>query len=79
MLFLPQGDNPNNLVPVQIIFILKAKNQKKINSHRWLFNAIGRMLQVCIFMGFFRYHSLMCLINWGMGSSQKFVFLLMLV
>ncbi|KAF8505798.1 chitin synthase [Russula emetica] len=44
-LILPHGDDPNNLVPVQIIFVLKAKNQKKINSHRWLFNAIGRMLQ----------------------------------
>jgi chitin synthase len=45
-LVLPQGEDPNNLVPVQIIFVLKAKNQKKINSHRWLFNAIGQMLQV---------------------------------
>ncbi|KAI0068690.1 chitin synthase [Artomyces pyxidatus] len=49
-LVLPHGDDPNNLVPVQIIFVLKAKNQKKINSHRWLFNAIGRMLQpeICV-------------------------------
>lgn len=49
-LVLPQANDPNNLVPVQIIFVLKAKNQKKINSHRWLFNAIGRMLspEVCI-------------------------------
>ncbi|KAI0254717.1 chitin synthase [Lactifluus subvellereus] len=49
-LILPHGDDPNNLVPVQIIFVLKAKNQKKINSHRWLFNAIGRMLQpeICV-------------------------------
>ena len=43
---LPQDNDPNNLVPVQIIFVLKAENQKKINSHRWLFNALGRMLQV---------------------------------
>ncbi|KAF9055112.1 putative chitin synthase [Hymenopellis radicata] len=43
-LVLPQASDPNNLVPVQIIFVLKAKNQKKINSHRWLFNAIGKML-----------------------------------
>jgi hypothetical protein len=49
-LILPHGDDPNNLVPVQIIFVLKAKNQKKINSHRWLFNAIGRMLKVRVFM-----------------------------
>ena len=34
------------IVPVQIIFCLKEKNQKKINSHRWLFNAIGKMLEV---------------------------------
>ncbi|KAJ3559212.1 hypothetical protein NM688_g478 [Phlebia brevispora] len=44
-LVVPQGDDPANLVPVQFIFVLKAKNQKKINSHRWLFNAIGRMLE----------------------------------
>ncbi|KAF9043751.1 putativechitin synthase [Hymenopellis radicata] len=49
-LVLPQENDPANLVPVQIIFVLKAQNQKKINSHRWLFNAIGRMLnpEVCI-------------------------------
>lgn len=45
-LVLPQAEDPNNLVPVQIIFVLKAKNQKKINSHRWLFNAIGKILNV---------------------------------
>lgn len=44
-LVLPQPNDPNNLVPVQIIFVVKAKNQKKINSHRWLFNAIGKQLQ----------------------------------
>ena len=49
-LVLPHGDDPNNLVPVQIIFVLKAKNQKKINSHRWLFNAIGKQLnpEICV-------------------------------
>ncbi|KAG8855624.1 Chitin synthase, class 2 [Tulasnella sp. 330] len=49
-LILPHGDDPNNLVPVQIIFVAKAKNQKKINSHRWLFNAIGKMLnpEICV-------------------------------
>ncbi|KAG2118792.1 glycosyltransferase family 2 protein [Suillus discolor] len=49
-LVLPHENDPNNLVPVQIIFVLKAKNQKKINSHRWLFNAIGKILepQVCV-------------------------------
>lgn len=49
-LVLPQPNDPNNLVPVQIIFVIKAKNQKKINSHRWLFNAIGRQLEpeICV-------------------------------
>ncbi|CCA69341.1 related to chitin synthase [Serendipita indica DSM 11827] len=49
-LVLPHGDDTNNLVPVQIILIIKAQNQKKINSHRWLFNAIGKQLQpeVCV-------------------------------
>jgi chitin synthase len=46
-LIVPHDDDANNLVPVQIILVLKAKNQKKINSHRWLFNAIGKHLQVC--------------------------------
>ncbi|KAF8724402.1 hypothetical protein AX14_008855 [Amanita brunnescens Koide BX004] len=49
-LVLPRENDPLNLVPVQIILIIKAKNQKKINSHRWVFNAIGRMLQpeICV-------------------------------
>jgi len=34
------------IVPTQIIFCMKEKNQKKINSHRWFFNAFGPMLQV---------------------------------
>lgn len=40
----------SNLVPVQLIFCLKQKNSKKINSHRWLFNAIAKQLkpEVCI-------------------------------
>ncbi|KAI0326691.1 glycosyltransferase family 2 protein [Cubamyces sp. BRFM 1775] len=49
-LVVPHADDPNNLVPVQIILVIKAKNQKKINSHRWLFNAIGKMLEpeICV-------------------------------
>ena len=45
-----EGADSSNLVPVQMIFCLKQKNSKKINSHRWLFNAIGRQLEpeVCI-------------------------------
>lgn len=34
----------SNSPPVQFIFCLKQKNSKKINSHRWLFNAFGRIL-----------------------------------
>ena len=36
------------IVPTQIIFCLKEKNQKKINSHRWFFNAFAPLLQVLI-------------------------------
>ncbi|KAH7145395.1 chitin synthase-domain-containing protein [Dactylonectria estremocensis] len=41
-----------NIPPVQFIFCLKQKNTKKINSHRWLFNAFGRILcpEVCILL-----------------------------
>ncbi|KAF8884113.1 glycosyltransferase family 2 protein [Infundibulicybe gibba] len=52
-LVLPQPNNdPANLVPVQFIFVLKAQNQKKINSHRWVFNAIGGMLEpeICVLL-----------------------------
>lgn len=33
-----------DIVPVQIVFCLKEENQKKINSHRWLFNAFCPIL-----------------------------------
>lgn len=51
-LVLPHTNDANNLVPVQIILCLKQNNSKKINSHRWLFNAIGRMLQpeICVLL-----------------------------
>lgn len=40
------------MVPVQILFCLKEKNAKKINSHRWFFNAFSRVLQpnVCVLL-----------------------------
>ncbi|MCJ1312148.1 Chitin synthase, class 2 [Agyrium rufum] len=49
-LIRPTDDGPTTLPPVQMIFCLKQKNSKKINSHRWLFNAFGRILnpEVCI-------------------------------
>ena len=44
-LIRPTADNEDkNFPPVQMIFCLKQKNSKKINSHRWLFNAFGRIL-----------------------------------
>ncbi|KAF8444564.1 glycosyltransferase family 2 protein [Boletus edulis BED1] len=40
------------IVPTQIILCMKEKNQKKINSHRWFFNAFAPMLQpnVCVLL-----------------------------
>ncbi|OAG01441.1 chitin synthase 2 [Paraphaeosphaeria sporulosa] len=40
------------IVPVQMIFCMKERNQKKLNSHRWFFNAFGRALNpnVCILL-----------------------------
>ena len=36
--------------PIQMLFILKEKNQKKINSHRWFFQAFGPSLNpnICV-------------------------------
>lgn len=36
--------------PIQILFCLKEKNQKKINSHRWFFSAFGAVLDpnICV-------------------------------
>ena len=41
---------PQGKTPVQMIFCLKEKNQKKINSHRWFFQAFGRVLEpnICV-------------------------------
>ncbi|KAJ7262233.1 glycosyltransferase family 2 protein [Mycena haematopus] len=36
------------IVPTQIIFCMKEKNQKKINSHRWFFNAFAPLLQASL-------------------------------
>jgi chitin synthase len=40
------------IVPCQMIFCLKERNSKKLNSHRWFFNAFGRSLNpnVCILL-----------------------------
>ncbi|GAA6023086.1 hypothetical protein JCM10207_007714 [Rhodosporidiobolus poonsookiae] len=41
-----------NALPVQTVFCLKKNNAKKINSHRWFFNAFSRLLNptVCILL-----------------------------
>lgn len=38
------------IVPVQVLLCIKEHNQKKINSHRWAFNAFSALLQprICI-------------------------------
>lgn len=40
------------IVPCQMIFCMKEKNAKKLNSHRWFFNAFGRALtpNICILL-----------------------------
>ncbi|KAF7321339.1 Chitin synthase [Mycena kentingensis (nom. inval.)] len=40
------------IVPTQIIFCMKEKNHRKINSHRWFFNAFAPLLQpnVCVLL-----------------------------
>jgi chitin synthase len=40
------------IVPVQMLFCMKEKNAKKLNSHRWFFNAFGRALtpNICILL-----------------------------
>ncbi|KAI8064971.1 chitin synthase 1 [Thamnidium elegans] len=40
------------IVPVQILFCLKEQNAKKINSHRWFFNAFGSILKpnICVLL-----------------------------
>ncbi|WFD18416.1 chitin synthase [Malassezia caprae] len=38
------------IVPVQVLLCIKEHNQKKINSHRWAFNAFSAILQprICV-------------------------------
>ena len=47
-----RGISFTHQVPVQMIFVLKQANSKKINSHRWLFNALGRQLrpEICVLL-----------------------------
>ncbi|KAI8363168.1 chitin synthase 1 [Mortierella sp. GBAus27b] len=42
----------SDYAPVQMIFCLKEQNAKKLNSHRWFFNAFGPVInpRVCILL-----------------------------
>ncbi|KAF8512708.1 chitin synthase 2 [Gautieria morchelliformis] len=46
------GEVSASSCPVQIVFCLKEQNKKKLNSHRWFFNAFGPLLQpnVCVLL-----------------------------
>ncbi|KAL6304892.1 chitin synthase 2 [Sparassis latifolia] len=47
-----KGEVSMGACPVQIIFCLKEQNKKKLNSHRWFFNAFGPLIQpnVCVLL-----------------------------
>ncbi|CAL1694392.1 unnamed protein product [Somion occarium] len=47
-----KGEVSQGACPVQIIFCLKEQNKKKLNSHRWFFNAFGPLIRpnVCILL-----------------------------
>ncbi|KAJ3078324.1 Chitin synthase, class 2, partial [Rhizoclosmatium hyalinum] len=45
-------ENEKRIMPMQTIFMLKDKNAKKINSHRWFFNGVCKVLEpeVCVLL-----------------------------
>lgn len=47
-----KGEISKSACPVQIIFCLKEQNKKKLNSHRWFFNAFGPLVRphVCVLL-----------------------------
>lgn len=46
------GEVSHGSCPVQILFCLKEQNKKKLNSHRWFFNAFGPLIKpnVCVLL-----------------------------
>ncbi|KZS97339.1 glycosyltransferase family 2 protein [Sistotremastrum niveocremeum HHB9708] len=46
------GEIGRSACPIQILFCLKEQNKKKLNSHRWFFNAFGPLINpnVCILL-----------------------------
>ncbi|KAH9929752.1 uncharacterized protein B0H18DRAFT_1117301 [Fomitopsis serialis] len=47
-----EGEISKSACPVQVIFCLKEQNKKKLNSHRWFFNAFGPLIRpnVCVLL-----------------------------
>ncbi|KAI0068051.1 glycosyltransferase family 2 protein [Artomyces pyxidatus] len=47
-----RGEVSQGACPIQIVFCLKEQNKKKLNSHRWFFNAFGPLIKpnVCILL-----------------------------
>ncbi|KAF7972219.1 hypothetical protein HWV62_18722 [Athelia sp. TMB] len=39
------GEVSTGACPVQVLFCLKEQNKKKLNSHRWFFNAFGPLIK----------------------------------
>ncbi|KIJ66341.1 glycosyltransferase family 2 protein [Hydnomerulius pinastri MD-312] len=46
------GEVSSGACPVQVLFCLKEQNKKKLNSHRWFFNAFGPLINpnVCVLL-----------------------------
>lgn len=45
MIVTETGEVSTGSCPVQILFCLKEQNKKKLNSHRWFFNAFGPLIK----------------------------------
>lgn len=61
LLITPEEGNSDSLPPVQMIMCLKQKNAQKINSHRWVFDAICPILKP----------EVVCLIDAGTKPQSK--------
>ncbi|EGO31066.1 glycosyltransferase family 2 protein [Serpula lacrymans var. lacrymans S7.9] len=46
------GEVSTGACPIQVLFCLKEQNKKKLNSHRWFFNAFGPLIKpnVCVLL-----------------------------
>ncbi|GAA5985410.1 hypothetical protein JCM11641_000148 [Rhodosporidiobolus odoratus] len=47
-----KGTVSGGIAPIQVLFCLKEQNKKKLNSHRWAFNAFAEQLRpnVCVLL-----------------------------